>query len=272
MGHSSLATRGQFRGIGEIAFLLERHLGLVALAGALHCNQGGSRLLRKALHDFVYGLAGGFRNLVPEVFGRGIPVRMLRKIGVDALLKYFRPDISFHHAQHRCSLAIGDSIEERLDVRGSFRVRANGPDGGHRIIHKRPQRFPDLLLVNVPFRFLCCEGFPRHPGRKPFVQPDVIPPFHGHKVAKPLVRHFVGNHRRHLLPCVIRGRLLVNQQRAVSIGNGADILHCPRGKVREHDVIQLFVRIFDRVVLVVILQDVFRDFQREAGHLLLLRQ
>ena len=46
-------------------------------------------------------------------------------------------------------------------------------------------------------------AFSAHPRCEPFVEPEIVPPSHGHEVTEPLVRHFV---RKHLVDVLLRLR------------------------------------------------------------------
>ena len=56
------------------------------------------------------------------------------------------------------------------------------------------------LQAGLPFRMQGIGGVGLHPAGKAFIQPQIVPPSHGDKVAKPLVRHFMGDDQKDELP------------------------------------------------------------------------
>ena len=58
---------------------------------------------------------------------------------------------------------------------------------------------------NFPFRVEMGRAFRAHPGGEPFVKPQIVPPGHGHEIAKPLVRHLVREHFVDILLRLSRG-------------------------------------------------------------------
>ena len=53
-------------------------------------------------------------------------------------------------------------------------------------VHDPVQVQSEELLLNVPVRMIVRHPLVLHVGGEPFVQPQVIPPLQGHKVAEPL--------------------------------------------------------------------------------------
>ena len=64
-----------------------------------------------------------------------------------------------------------------------------------------------------------------HPRGEAFVQPELIPPRHGHQVAEPLVGHLVGDGGEHLLAVGLGGQLWIDQQGVVEVENRPPVLH-----------------------------------------------
>ena len=66
----------------------------------------------------------------------------------------------------------------------------------------------------------------RHPGREPFIEPQIVPPIHGDQVAEPLVRDFVRHDAEHALAVSFVGaRPLVEQQVLVEVRDWRPVLH-----------------------------------------------
>ena len=56
-------------------------------------------------------------------------------------------------------------------------------------------------------------AFSAHPRCEPFVEPEIVPPSHGHEVTEPLVRHFVREHLVDVLLRFCRGVFRIKQKR-----------------------------------------------------------
>ena len=70
----------------------------------------------------------------------------------------------------------------------------NAPRGIARQISSQP---------NLPLRIEIRGAFRAHPGGEPFVEPQIVPPGHRHKIAEPLMRHLV---REHFVDVLLRLR------------------------------------------------------------------
>ncbi len=109
------------------------------------------------------------------------------------------PDVGHQLLQHRLALGVGDRVEvgqRRLDVVD--------------LVADRVGRRPHVGAVGVELaadqelrpRVGELGGLGRGPGRGPggerLVEPEVVPPLHGHEVAEPHVRHLVEQRDRRL--------------------------------------------------------------------------
>ena len=92
---------------------------------------------------------------------------------------------------------------------------------------------------------------------KRLVEPDVVPPRHGHQIAEPLVRELVRVHGDGRAPLPL-GRLVVQQQQRVAEGDGAGVLHRAGREIRHGDQIELVVRVGDAEVALEALQQARR--------------
>ena len=174
------------------------------------------------------------------------------------------------HPQHGPALAVADGVEELayfrrvgnllLDgMRVLQAVQVERPVGVH-VYELRPHR----PLGEQPVHRLGS-----HPGRETLVQPQVVPPLHGHEIAEPHVRHLVGDHLRHPLPRARRRVLRVHQQRRLPVCDAAPVFHGAGCKVRNRQVVQLGQRVGDSKVIVEKRQQLDRGVQRELSLLLL---
>ena len=114
-------------------------------------------------------------------------------------------------------------------------------------------------MVYVPLRMHGGYRLVFHPRGKAFVEPDVIPPLHGHQIAEPLVSHLVGDGQGYLFLRVNGGRFGVDQQRGLTKGDGAEVFHGAGLEVGQGDQVELFERVRNAKVVVVVVQHVFGD-------------
>ena len=94
-----------------------------------------------------------------------------------------------------------------------------------------------------------------HPGGKTFVQPKIVPPCHRDEIAKPHVRHFVGDDREDILLISGRGFFRIEKEPRFIISNAAPIFHCAAESARNCDEIELRKRIGNPEVVVVVLEN-----------------
>src|SRR5580704_6616607 len=125
--------------------LRERDFGDVAGARRFYGDERRAGLVDKARHNFIYWLARGSGDLVPEIFGRGVSVGVLFEISVYTFLKNVGTDVGFNRAQHRRGLSVGDAIEERFNIRGSFGLLADRTDRSYRVGRERAAGFLNFV-------------------------------------------------------------------------------------------------------------------------------
>ena len=102
-------------------------------------------------------------------------------------------------SQHVAGLAVGDAVEHLLDLFAGVGLGADGARGRLCIQVERAVEPRGFVLVDVPLRMHRRHRLGFHPGGKAFVEPEIVPPLHGHQVAEPLVRHLVRDDRGHFL-------------------------------------------------------------------------
>ena len=221
-----------------------------------------SHLLDPGVH---YGCNRLSRNLFqrrPEVFGPGIAVLVGRQVPPEALPEHVGSQELLQHADNRGAFAIADGVKKLADLSRVFHfllnwvgvfqtVQAQGPVGVH--VHK--------LGPHGPFREKPVHGLGAHPRRKTFVEPQIVPPLHGHQVAEPHVGHLVGHHLGDSLPSSRRGVYRVYQQSGFPVGYGPPVFHRAGGKVRDGDVVQFLQRVWDVEVFVEKRQKLDRGIQ-----------
>lgn len=86
---------------------------------------------------------------------------------------------------------------------------------------------------------------PANPGCKPFVQPQLVPPIHGHQVAEPLMSQFMSNHIRDpiLESCV--GFPFIVQDSGGSVGDQTPVFHGTHGELVNSEEIGFGEGVFD---------------------------
>ena len=68
-------------------------------------------------------------------------------------------------------------------------------------------------------------AFRAHPGSESFVEPEIVPPSHGHEITKPLMRDLVCKHFIDILLGLGRRVFRVKQKRGFVISNAAPVFH-----------------------------------------------
>ena len=182
------------------------------------------------------------------------------EIGLHAFAKGFRAEVVFNGQQHVAGLAVGNAVEHLVDFVGRFSLGADGARGGLRIQVER------VLLLNgddlryMPLRMHGGNGLVLHPGGEAFVEPDVVPPLHGHQVAEPLVSHLVGDHQRHVFLGIHRRCFGIEEQVGFAVGDGAKVFHGSCLEVGQANQIELLERVGNSEVGVVVVQYIFGNF------------
>ena len=135
-----------------------------------------------------------------------------------------------------------------------------------RIDAHRALRAAQLLAPDRPFRVEVRGRLLFHPRGKALVQPDAVPPLHGHQVAEPLVRHLVRGGDVDSTPVGFGGQLRVDEQHALEAEDRAPVLHCAEEGVAAgaRDQVELGQRVAHAEIVVVVGQHLRRRIEREA--------
>ena len=172
----------------------------------------------------------------------------------------------FQHPQHGTALAVADGVKKLADFRRIGHFLLNGV----RVF--QPVQAESAVGVHIdelgphgPFREQPVHRFGADPGGETFVEPEVVPPFHGYQVAEPHMRHFVGHHFGHALPGAGRRVVRVHQQGGFAVGYAAPVFHGAGGKVGDGQMIQLGQRVADAEVVVEKRQQFDRGVQRKLA-------
>src|SRR3989338_1277146 len=102
------------------------------------------------------------------------------------------PQIIFYHPKYVAALGVAYGIKQLLYFPHVLHVRLNGMRCLERVIVQCPYGFKaHEILPHLPFWKDVIYGLVRHERGKALVKPEVVPPFHGHEVAGPLVPELV---------------------------------------------------------------------------------
>ena len=249
--------------------LRQRHLDSGCVAPYARLQHRIAHLAGPRVHHVGNRLARGCAQGVPEVHGLRIGVLVLRQIVVEARPKIVGADIALQHAKDGGALAVADGVEELLDTGRVVDLLLDGVRAPQAVQAEAPVRVRRYELgPDLPLGIQRIGGLVSHPGREALVEPEVVPPGHRHEVAKPHVRHLVGDDPRDGLPRSGGGIVGVHQKGAFAVGYGAPVLHGPGGEVRYGKVVQLWKRVEDAEILVVVTQQPDRSLQGEPALLL----
>jgi hypothetical protein len=143
---------------------------------------------------------------------------MLRQVGADAAAKRLFAQPGLEHAQESAALLVGDAVEGALGLAfaGDRLVDRMGAGAGIEV--HRPFSAFVRLEQDPPFGMEAIGRLGRHPLGERLVEPEVVPPGHGHQVAEPLMRDLVRHDAVHDLPGLLRRARRVDQQ----VGLGVD--------------------------------------------------
>ena len=250
---------------GELA-LFQRHRRAAVAAGRAGLDQRHAGLQGEIVRH-LGELAAGRRavDLGPQVVGQRIAVGALGDVAAHAGAPCVGADVILQHVDHRRALAVGDSIEGLAGLLHGLHVLDHRAGGRIGVAPHRPAAgVGGVHVVLVPLRMQLAGRAPLHPGGEALVEPQVVPPRHGHQVAEPLVGDLVRRGGEHaLLVGDVRGRR-VEQQRILEGEDRAPVLHRAEelAAARGGDVVQLGQRVRHAEIVVVFAQHVAAGVQR----------
>ena len=116
---------------------------------------------------------------------------MLVEVGADAATKRLLAQPRLEHAQEAAALLVGDAVERALGLAlGGDRLVDRMGAGAGVEVHRPLTAFVGLER-DPPLGMEALARLGRHPLGERLVEPEVVPPGHGHQVAEPLVRDLV---------------------------------------------------------------------------------
>ncbi len=254
--------------LGEFALRKLERRRVVTAGVHFHADQRNARLQGEVVRNSGDLLARSHRiHRVPQIIGHRVAVRMSLDVVAHASAPGIRTYVAFQHADHRLALGIGDRVKRLAGLVHGFHMLHDRMRGDHGVARHRRFARAHGIELGVPFRMQLVGGARGHPRRKAFVEPQVVPPAHGHQITKPLVRHFMRRGVEHFLLVRLRGNGRVQQQRVLERVDGTPVLH--RGEelaaARRGYVVQLGQRIRHAEIIVVFLQHCLARFERERA-------
>ena len=240
--------------------LLDREAPVAAVVGQLEhrperVDLAGAQPLLDPLRQVA---AGALRQRGQQVGQRRVAVLVLAEVPADAGEELVAADVGDQLLEHRGALGVGDAVEVDLD-RGDV-----GDVGGDRV--GRGQLVlrvgPRLLGVGERRpggRVLGRLGLAERGdvGRERLVEPEVVPPAHGHQVAEPHVGQLVQHRLR--APLVPGAAHLRPEDVVLEEGDGAGVLHGPGVELGHEELVVLVERV--RVV-----EDPVEEVEALLGH------
>ena len=228
-------------------------------------DEGIALLPDPAVHDAPDRLAGGGLERVPQVGRLGVPVAVLGQVVADAVPEPLLAQVLLQHAEERAALLVGQDVEHPVGVLRRHDLELDGPGGRQAVGLEGRRALEAEGLPPLPGRPEGVAGRHLHEGGEGLVEPDPVPPAHGHEVAEPhvreLVRHDVGDE----LLLGLRGRRRVDEQDALPERDAAQVLHGPGREVGQRDEVDLVRRVGDPVVVLEPPEGELPDLQPEAG-------
>ena len=238
---------------------------------AVQRDQGMPALEDEGVHDVADRLAARFFQRVPQVGGDGVGVGVRLEVRAHAVPEDLGPDVLLEHPQDGAALFVGQEVEHPLGLLGRADRVLDGPGGVHTVDGQRRLAGggePDPAVPRRP-EGVDAEGL--HEGGEGLVEPDALPPAHGHEVAEPHVGQLVGHDVGHPLELGPGRTGRIDQERGVPEGDAAQVLHGTGREVGDGHQVHLLAGVRDVEVLREEAQGEGADGQSEIGQLALAR-
>ena len=208
---------------------------------------------------------GRLFDSVPQVGGLGVAVAMSGKVTADAFAEALHSEVLLEHPKKAAALLVGEGIEHRVDLVGRAHRELDGarrvePVEGERHLPVATEIHPALVLgLEV------VQAAKGHVGRERLVQPDAVPPAHGHEVAEPHVRDLVLDDLGDAFQ-LVTGRVGgVGEQRGLTERHASEVLHRTEGEVGDRDEVELVTWVGLVEVLREVTQRVRAGLESESG-------
>nr|GEU28254.1 hypothetical protein [Tanacetum cinerariifolium] len=240
--------------------------GLAVLAhGVRHADQRHARLQGEVMGDGCHRLVRRFFHFAPQIVRHRVAVGVPGDVAAHAVAPCILAHVVFQHADHRLALLVGDAVERLAGLFHGGDALHDGVGSGQGVAVDRVFARVHGVQAPVPFGMQTRGGARLHPRREALVEPQVVPPCHGHQVAEPLVGDFVRGRDKRRLAVALRGRARIEQHRVFEREDGAPVFHGAEelALAWRGDVIELGQRVLDAEVVVIFAQYGARGVQRE---------
>src|SRR4029450_10641844 len=138
-----------------------------------------------AVHHLGNRQEGRGAEGLPQIGGLGIAETVALEIEPHPFTKDLAAEVLLEHAEDRGALLVGEEVEHRLAVAGMPHLELDGPGVLETVYaHRSGPRYPEggpPLPLGLPG----VDGEQLHERGEGLVQPDAVPPEHGHQVAEP---------------------------------------------------------------------------------------
>ncbi len=203
-------------------------------------DPGGLQPLRRPAGQVA---AGGAFQALQQVGQGGVAEGVRGEVLLHAGQEGVPADVGHQLPQQRGAFGVGDLVEVQLDGVQVHDVGGHRMRGGQLVLPvgrglgAAAERRPGQLGIVCLLR----DGEGSRPGGEGLLQPEVVPPAHGHQVAEPHVRQLVQDR----VPPVVAGGGgdLAAEQVLVAQGDAADVLHRPAVVLRHEDLVVLAERV-----------------------------
>ena len=194
---------------------------------------------------------------------------MARHVELHSIPKLFLAKVIFQHAQKGLSFDVSDTVKGIVGLVFVDDGLQNGMGGRKAVLPHDAGFFSARIQPHLPVGVKMVGGFGAHPGRKSFIEPEIVPPGSSDQVAKPLVGHFVRHDAENILFGFQRTRFGIKQQEGLVVSDPAPVLHRTAKTTGNGDLVQFRKREFYAEVMIVIAKNFFGRLQRVARFLLL---
>ncbi len=190
-----------------------------------YLHQRQSHLPGKVLLDVRDGQSNRCLHRAPQIRVDSVAVCVRAHVAAHAFSKLVATGVRIEHGDDCRALVVSDLVKGLRRLVGRVDLLQHRVRGGNRVRLFALLEDVGGLQTRFPFRMQVIGGVRLHPTGEALVEPQVVPPGHGHQVAEPLMRHFVSDHEEDQLPVAFGRELRVEQEVVLRIEDRAPILH-----------------------------------------------
>ena len=184
------------------------------------------------------GVRHGFDG-IPQIVGLGVGILIPGEVLANAVAKGGGAQVLLQHPQHCRAFLVGEEIKHAIGVLRRLHRVFDRAGGVERVHLERRGACQAKLRPPLPGRLKGIGSHGGHKRGKGFIEPDAVPPLHGHEVAEPHMSDFVRNHIRDPHELGLRRLLRVHEEQHFAKGDAAEIFHGAKGEIRNGHQVQL---------------------------------